>query len=66
MDYEKVGQKFESAGDKMQNAGKKMQRIGTILILCITVPILSVIWLGPIGLVIGGISVLVGVGKASS
>lgn len=53
---EKTSQeKAEELSNKMQNAGKKMQKLGCLLTIVITVPLVLTVFLGPIGL---GISVV--------
>ena len=44
---------MQEAGERMQGVGKSMQRMGCLLTGLITLPILGVIFAGPIGLVIG-------------
>ena len=46
--------------DKIKQAGEKMQRIGCALTLMITIPLILTIFLGPLGLVIGGIIFFIG------
>lgn len=51
---------LEETGKKMQETGKKMKGLGCLLTILITVPIILTLFLGPIGLVLGGIIFVVG------
>ncbi len=44
----------EEVGEKVQAAGKKIQQVGCALTLLITLPVVGVLFAGPIGGIIGG------------
>lgn len=48
----------EEIGEKMQNAGKNMQKWGCLLTLLITVPIILTISLGPLGIGISAVLII--------
>ena len=52
---------WEKTGKKMEAAGKNMQQLGCLLTMIITVPILLIAFLGPLGIAISVIFVVLGI-----
>lgn len=53
---------LEKTGQKMENLGQNMQQLGCLLTMIITIPLLLIIFLGPVGVVISIVIVALGVG----
>jgi hypothetical protein len=51
-----VKENSNNTADKLKNAGEKMQSVGCLLTILITVPIALTLFLGPLGL---GISIII-------